>query len=44
MCYESAIINIFDDMKENLEIPKVIGMKTYHVEDLTLTKQFLKKI
>ena len=42
--YSGKEILFFDDMKENLEIPKVIGMKTYHVEDLTLTKQFLKKI
>ena len=42
--YSGKEILFFDDMKENLEIPKVIGMKTYHVEDLSLTKQFLKKI
>jgi len=42
--YSGKEILFFDDMKENLEIPKVIGMKTYHVEDITLTKQFLKKI
>ena len=42
--YSGKEILFFDDMKENLEIPKVIGMKTYHVEDLTLTKQFLQKI
>ena len=33
--YSGIEILVFDDMKENLEIPKVIGMKTYHVEDLT---------
>ncbi len=42
--YSGKEILFFDDMKENLEIPKVIGMKTHHVEDITLTKQFLKKI
>ena len=42
--YSGKEILFFDDMKENLEIPKVIGMKTYHVEDITLIKQFLKKI
>ena len=42
--YSGKEILFFDDMKKNLEIPKIIGMKTYHVEDITLTKKFLKKI
>jgi len=42
--YSGKEILFFDDMKKNLEIPEIIGMKTYHVEDITLTKKFLKKI
>ena len=42
--YSGKEILFFDDMKKNLEIPEIIGMKTYHVEDITLTKKSLKKI